>query len=576
MSQQALVNIRLQNEISYLQTLCLNPLLPSGPIGPQGPQGPIGPTGPQGPQGNTGPQGPQGTPGTNGTDGKNGLGGFTMSNATNITFGTNNTLNMTGSAWTSWGYTDQVYTGSSVITAETFANQQTDNFFVGFTNFINWAQPGNQYGPGMNYMTYGIFLDSITSPTVTNIYPVVHGLVGAVPFATPTSSGHPKVVVAYSNTGIDVYVNGTLYQPATLQGIPAGVSYAGVVGGFSGAIIRSYSYNFTIPGPSGGGSGNPFNVLLVANAGLDVTADGAQVAGGLTVSSGLLEAQGGMSVTADGATVEGGITLNSGNLVVNNGADSMTMAVVNNIGRIVGVQNSTDADAALLFDGPQISTFIYDPDDQTRKTALTVGPVKVEVTGELDVLGPMSSTGNVICANLLVDSGGSITIGGVPITSGVPIKLGYGVSNMPASLPATNSVVPLAILDIGSLQANTYGVQINLTFASFDFALGGVPPAGAGQFAIWADVTPEAARTDRTSTVDITIPAQNLSTFTYTAYSPGTITYYSPSGAISSLGIYGSYVNQSTPLSTLAVDARLDFTIMAIGGGPTTQVAVSY
>jgi hypothetical protein len=64
MSQQALVNIRLQNEISYLQTLCLNPLLPSGPIGPQGPQGPIGPTGPQGPQGNTGPQGPQGTPGT--------------------------------------------------------------------------------------------------------------------------------------------------------------------------------------------------------------------------------------------------------------------------------------------------------------------------------------------------------------------------------------------------------------------------------------------------------------------------------------------------------------------------------
>jgi len=570
MSQQALVNIRLQNEISYLQTLCLNPLLPSGPIGPQGPQGPIGPTGSQGPKGDTGPQGPQGTPGTNGTDGKNGLGGFTMSNATNITFGTNNTLNMTGSAWTSWGYTDQVYTGSSVITAESWANQQTDNFFVGFTNFIDWAQPGNQYGHGMDYMTYGIFLDSITAPTVTNIYPVVHGVVGTVPFATPTSSGHPKVVVAYSNTGIDVYVNGTLYQPATLQGIPAGVSYAGVVGGFSGAIIRSYSYNFTIPGPSGGGSGNPFNVLLVANAGLDVTADGAQVAGGLTVSSGLLEAQGGLSVTADGAIVEGGVTLNSGDLVVNNGNDSMTMAVVNNIGRIVGVQNSTDADAALLFDGPQISTFIYDPNDQTRKTALTVGPVSVGVTGALGV------SGEVACANVAVATGGSVTIGGVPITGGVPIKFGYGASNMPVSLPARDVVVPLAILDIGSLQANTYGVQINFTFASFDFVLGTIPPAGAGTFAIWADVTPEAQLTDRSTSIDITIPSQPLSSFTYIAHTPGTLTYYSPSGAISSLGIYGSYINQSTPDSQLSVDARLDFTIMAIGGGPTTQVAVSY
>jgi hypothetical protein len=185
-------------------------------------------------------------------------------------------------------------------------------------------------------------------------------------------------------------------------------------------------------------------------------------------------------------------------------------------------------------------------------------------------------SGEVACAGVAVASGGQVTIGGSPITGGVPVKLGYGVSNMPASLPATDSVVPLAILDIESLQVNTYGVQINFTFASFDFALGGVPPAGAGQFAIWADVTPEASLTDRSSTIDISIPSQNLSTFTYTAYSPGTLTYYSPSGAIGSLGIYGSYINQSTPLSTLAVSCRLDFTIMAIGGGPTTQVSVSY
>jgi hypothetical protein len=147
---------------------------------------------------------------------------------------------------------------------------------------------------------------------------------------------------------------------------------------------------------------------------------------------------------------------------------------------------------------------------------------------------------------------------------------------MPASLPARDVVVPLAILDIGSLQANTYGVQINFTFATFDFILGTIPPAGAGTFAIWADVTPEAERTDRSTTIDITIPAQPLSSFTYTAYSPGSLTYYSPSGAISSLGIYGSYINQSTPDSQLSVAGRLDFTIMAIGGGPTTQVAVSY
>jgi len=466
MSQQTLTNIRLQNEISYLQTLCLNPNLPSGPQGPRGPQGIPGAKGDTGPAGQTGPQGPKGDPGTNGTNGTNGLGGFTMSNATNITFGTNNTLNMTGSAWTSWGYTDQVYTGSSVITAESWANQQTDNFFVGFTNFINWQQPGNQYGHGMNYTTYGIFLDSITSPTVTNIYPVVHGAVGTVPFATPTSSGHPKVVVAYSNTGIDVYVNGTLYQPATLQGIPAGVSYAGVVGGFSGAIIRSYSYNFTIPGPSGGGSGNPFNVQLVANAGLDVTADGAQVAGGLTVSSGLLEAQGGLSVTADGAIVEGGITLNSGDLIVNNGADSMNMAVVNNIGRIVGTQNSTDTDSALLFDGPQISTFIYDPNDQTRKTALTVGPAKVSVTGELDVIGAMAATGNISCSNLLVDSGGSITIGGVPIGTGTSIFNGYGArSNFAPGTLTTNNPLQLGSITLpaGYTNINVIITQLTLT-----------------------------------------------------------------------------------------------------------------
>ena len=92
MSQQTLTNIRFQNELNYLQTLCLNPLLPSGPIGPQGVQGPVGPqgpvgatgptgavgaTGPQGPKGDTGAQGPVGDTGATGPQGPKGDTGAT-------------------------------------------------------------------------------------------------------------------------------------------------------------------------------------------------------------------------------------------------------------------------------------------------------------------------------------------------------------------------------------------------------------------------------------------------------------------------------------------------------------------
>jgi hypothetical protein len=713
MSQQALVNIRLQNEISYLQTLCLNPLLPSGPIGPQGPQGPQGPAGTNGTNGVNGASafytslyggatyttgtlsgfstngtngyaitteaynsgcivsayGPRGSglqatyvglseastlatipnsldyaiysdgttvqliasgqvstlvplpnsnpfytysvkydgqniiiyldgevldsswivpvgpgkiyygawcsynnvtysnlqwlpivAGTNGTNGTNGLSTFTVTK-TNLTQGDANSFTCTGNGFTSYGLVDQPITGTGVIGFTSNENQQTDQIFMGYTKGTSFNVPGQQWGPAVDKINYGILSDSITSPT-TYLYKIVNGVV-TINTTNPAPSGPVVISEIYHDSQIDVYVNGVLSSGLSFTGVPVGTDYNGIFGGFKDSVVREVVSSTLVPGPSGSG-GNPFNVPLIANDSITVNAGGIGVDGGITVNTGL-------SNFKAGVQVEEGLNVISGDLgIENRSGDTFTMAFVDDTGHLTATQNSSDADAALVFDGPQISTLIYDTGDQTRKTALTVGPVSVGITGALGV------TGEVACASVAVASGGQVTIGGIPITGGVPVKLGYGVSNMPASLPATNSVVPLAILDIESLQANTYGVQINFTFASFDFALGGVPPAGAGQFAIWADVTPEAALTDRSSTIDITIPAQNLSTFTYTAYSPGTLTYYSPSGAIGSLGIYGSYVNQSTPLSTLAVDARLDFTIMAIGGGPTTQVSVSY
>jgi hypothetical protein len=707
MSQQALVNIRLQNEISYLQTLCLNPLLPSGPIGPQGPQGPQGPAGTNGINGvngasafytslyggatyTTGTLSGFSTNGSNGyaitteaynsgciisaygprgsgaqatyvglseastlatipnsldyaiyTDGvtvqliasglvgnlvhlpnsnpfytysvkydgqniiiyldgevldpswivpvgpgkvyygawcgynnvtysnlqwlpivsgTNGLSSFTVTK-TNLAQGDANSFTCTGSGFTSYGLVDQPITGTGIIGFTSNKNQQTDQIFMGYTKGTSFNVPGQQWGPAVDKINYGILSDSITSPT-TYLYKIVNGVV-TINTTNPAPSGPVVISEIYHDNQIDVYVNGVLSSGLSFTGVPVSTNYNGIFGGFKNSVVREVVSYTLVPGPSGSG-GNPFNVPLIANDSITVTAGGIGVDGGVTVNSGLSDFKA-------GAQVENGLTVTSGAIeITDTSTDNFSMSLVSNKGQLKCSQNSTDSDAALVFDGPQISTLIYDTGDQTRKTALTVGPVSVDITGALGV------SGEVACASVAVASGGQVTIGGVPITGGVPVKLGYGVSNMPASLPATNSVVPLAILDIESLQANTYGVQINFTFASFEFALGGVPPAGAGQFAIWADVTPEAALTDRSSTIDITIPSQNLSTFTYTAYSPGTLTYYSPSGAIGSLGIYGSYVNQSTPLSTLAVDAHLDFTIMAIGGGPTSQVTVSY
>lgn len=498
--------------------------------------------------------------GTNGTNGTNGLSTFTVTK-TNLTQGDANSFTCTGNGFTSYGLVDQPITGTGIIGFTSNKNQQTDQIFMGYTKGTSFNVPGQQWGPAVDKINYGILSDSITSPT-TYLYKIVNGVV-TMNTTNPAPSGPVVISEIYHDSQIDVYVNGVLSSGLSFTGVPSGTNYNGIFGGFKDSVVREVVSSTLVPGPSGSG-GNPFNVPLIANDGVTVNSGGLGVNDGVTVNSGMCNFKAGVQV-------EEGLNVITGNLGLANGrGDIFTMAFVDDTSHLTATQNSSDADAAFVFNGPQISTLIYDSGSQTRKTSWVVGPESMTVNGLLQV------NGNVGCSNVTVASGGQVTIGGVPITGGVPVKLGYGVSNMPASLPATNTVVPLAILDIGSLQANTYGVQINFTFASFDFALGGVPPAGAGQFSIWADVTPEAARTDRSSTVDITIPSQNISTFTYTAYSPGTITYYSPSGSIGSLGIYGSYVNQTTPLSTLAVAARLDFTVMAIGGGPTSQVTVSY
>ena len=375
MSQQALTNIKLQNQISYLQTLCLNPNLPSGPIGPQGPQG------------NTGARG------------LTGASAFTVLLSGGATFSPTTLSTFTTNGTNGYGVTAEAYNSGCLVSAYAPRGSGTQAIYVGLSTSGTFTT-----SPPANSLNYGIYSDG------TTVQVILSGIVQS-PVQLPNSNPNYTYTVKYDNQNITFLLDGVVLDPSWVIPVGAGNTYYGGWCSYNSVTYSNLQWNQLVAGSSGGG-GNPFNVQLVANAGLDVTADGAQVAGGLTVSSGLLEAQGGLSVTADGATVEGGVTLNSGDLVVNNGADSMTMAVVNNIGRIVGVQNSTDSDAALLFDGSQISTFIYDAGDQTRKTALTVGPVSVGVTGALGV------SGTVACANVAVAAGGQITIGGVPIGGG--------------------------------------------------------------------------------------------------------------------------------------------------------------
>lgn len=308
-----------------------------------GPSGGVGPQGPQGDKGDTG------NTGSTGAVGPNGLGSFTMSNAIGLTFNSTNTIVCSGTpaGYGSYGSTDQRYTGSSVITAQTFESDSADQFYVGFSSGTQWPNtPGGQYGQGIRYVDYGIFSDSILSAN-TYVYEVVHGVVGG-PIFNQAKGSKPKYVLSYSGNGIQVWINGVLTAAPALLNIPVGSVYAGIVGGFNtstaGAQIHGYTYSYTAPSSS---SANPFEVLLVADAGLTV----------------------------------------NGNFVTINDSTSTNNMKLNVVGQLgtIGFEDSSDGDASLLLTGTTISTSIYDPVSESRLNALSVGAKDVTITDTLNV-----------------------------------------------------------------------------------------------------------------------------------------------------------------------------------------------
>ena len=190
--------------------------------------------------------GAAGATGATGAAGIDGLGICSFSDAVNMTVLPTNILNFTGTGWTSYAGTDQAYTGSCYLNAQSF--EVNESVYFGFSSGTNWA--GDQeYGPALSYIDYGFFIDSEPG-TTTYIWAIYRGALTGTVMSQPKGS-KPQYLMVYAAGAIQVYKNGVLTPTPEFINIPANATFSAKVSGVLNSNIHSFLFGYLLEGAQG-------------------------------------------------------------------------------------------------------------------------------------------------------------------------------------------------------------------------------------------------------------------------------------------------------------------------------------